>query len=645
MGRYVVQSYEKASIMELYFGVAGTPERRAPTFQQLLAFSQESNPGSEVRTDRGRALEIGYQARRYVTWPPEPSEHAGVRLHLNGEILFLDGQATAHQGTVEAELAQVASLYQQHGTSVWDHLDGNFCLLIEDGPVVHIGVDPVGTRSIYWWEHEGLLAFHSHFLDLAPCYPGTLTEFSGAIGNLLASGIFPPGCTAYREVRRLLPGSYLTFEAGKVRERLHFRLVAIDPYSEARAQDLIEELQTLLAGALARCWRAAERPTIPLSGGADSRYLAAEATRLAQNRSDVRTITWGEGRERPRSDATIAAEVAQALGVENEWHEKSFSYDTAEWYRAVYLSGGEADCAIQYPGDHVLHQSLRERWDFHSLFRGDEAYDTGLPLASDRPLLGIIGVGHLTYDEGRYARWLDATRVSEMAQEQAELLRDILQRLESPTSNTRRDELFHQFQFPQRRVVYNRIKHVDFEVYNPHLARSVLDWNTRVPDRLRKEKHLMREAMRQRHPAVSDIPFATVSNLPAWEGRFQHEPEFARLYVEICRAPGWLDGIADKRKLLTTLEACERNASATTATPALFGPPAMRQWTNAAKSWAKHTLPGRRYVLSVAERHSVEHMPAYLRFGRLATLHTLLGQVAARQARIRQNVLPEVSAQ
>jgi hypothetical protein len=45
--------------------------------------------------------------------------------------------------------------------------------------MLRVGVDPVGTRAVYWWVWDGVLAFHTHLLDLAPWFPGRLDEDAG----------------------------------------------------------------------------------------------------------------------------------------------------------------------------------------------------------------------------------------------------------------------------------------------------------------------------------------------------------------------------------------------------------------------------------------------------------------------------------
>src|SRR6478736_3793149 len=147
-----------------------------------------------------KTLRLGHVSRSWAVWHDNGANRS---FYLDGEIRVIDGQETTDRGTSERELADVARLYDLHGTGVWTRLDGSFCLVIRDGRDFQVGVDVGGTRGIYWWIHEGLVAFHTQVLDLAPAYPGTLTDDAGALGNFLECGQYPPGKTAYQEVHHL----------------------------------------------------------------------------------------------------------------------------------------------------------------------------------------------------------------------------------------------------------------------------------------------------------------------------------------------------------------------------------------------------------------------------------------------------------
>lgn len=611
--------------MQLCFGTFATSTPGREVFHQLAALSQQSTPGLAPSIITDETLHLGVVSRAFSAWR---AADAPLKLFLDGEILFINNSPTVSQGRSQAELAEIARLYRTHQADVWRRLDGNFCLIISDGQTLQIGIDPAGTRSVYWWQHDGLLAFHSHLLDLAPCYPGQLTEHFGALGNFLATGTYPPGTTAFHEIQHLSPGCYLTVADGKVEMREHFRMI-FQPVLERTPQHvLIDELTERLATSIQGCWNAAKHPVVPLSGGADSRYIVAELARSTGTPHAIPTITWGEDRARPHSDAVVAAQVAAALGVENQWYEKTQSHLETEWARTLYLSSGEADCAVQYPDDHRLHRELAQQ-GFAALFRGDECFGRGLTLHMRRALLPANDLSYLRPDDQEYRAVLGAEALAAMARRQAASLATILDGLQSPTPTGQRDELYYGFRLRQVLVVYNRVKHADLEVYNPLLSRQVLDWNRGLPDDQRQDKRIFRATLLRNFPALASIPFAANSNLPSWQAKFRREPQLVRFYHDVCAADGWLDQFGTKATLLTRLRAIEAAASiqAPTSERAAQKPVSKRM-----RQWLKHTLPGQLLREITLESQFAARVPLYLKLGRLAVLHSMLGQIYRRKA-------------
>jgi hypothetical protein len=620
--------------MQLLCGVAGPAERARDIFDRLLWSSRHSNAGIELTIEEVPGLLLGYAARRFTSWFGEEPE---LRLFLDGEILFVDEQPTMNRGTSEAELAHVARLYCRRGAELWRHLDGNFCLIIQDGPLLRIGVDPVGTRSVYWWAREDVLAFHTHLLDLAPWFPGPLDEDAGAIGNMLASGCYPPGATAYRGIHHLRPGFHLSFEAGSARIDRHFRPVSQPREDGATPAAIAGELNVLLADSIGATWRAAERPVLPLSGGVDTRYIVAEVARQAEDRGRIRTITWGEDRGRANSDGVIAPRVAAAIGVENVWCEKTQTQLETSWQRALYLSSGEADNAIHYPDDHLLHEALVADMGTASIFRGDHYWASGLLPATRRGVLATVFIHHLSLDDGTFRRFLDGDALRDMMSGQTRVLTEMLDGLQTADPAGCYQELFYDIRFSQVMAVYNRVKHADLEVYNPLMARSVHDWAARVPYRYREHRWIFFEAMRRSFPELARLPYAAVDNLPNWEARFERDPRFARFYVDICSEPGWLERYADKAAVIDAFRAMERRATEfkPRVSAARAGERAARRLTPGAfsgwKETAKHTRPGRLLYDRIRERRLADKLPLYLKLARLATLHAFLGQIESRR--------------
>ena len=324
--------------------------------ERLTAESSKSNPGLAVKIVKDGGLAVGHALRRFASWKG-PDE---VSFHLDGELRSIDGTDAPGPDAADALFGRLAEAYRRDPLRFWERIDGSFCLIVRQGNAVSVGIDVVGARSLYWWNDGGVLAFHSHLQDLAPAYTGPLTDDDGALAQFLAAGVYPPGRTAYREVRHLGAGEVLQFADGVARVREHLSMVyrVSGPRRSRRA--LVDELVELVRAAVRNAARSLDAPVFPLSGGLDSRYLVAEFVEGLGPAQGIKTITWGEEPARRESDAVIAKQVANALAVENTWFEKRQLPTPDTFSRAIYLSSGEADCAIHFPDDHELHARLAQ---------------------------------------------------------------------------------------------------------------------------------------------------------------------------------------------------------------------------------------------------------------------------------------------
>ena len=603
--------------MQLLFGVTGKRPLVQEVFDRLVENTVGSNPGIELATLIDNHLLLGHFARSFVTLTGDDPE---LTFHLDGAIRSLAGVDLAPGMGDDELLRRLALDFRRDPDRFWAHLDGSFCLVVRDGEDTWIGVDVAGTRGVYWWMRDGILAFHSHLADVAPAFPGALNEDHGALGSFLGAGIYPPGRTAFREVAHLGAGQYLHLARGKAQVRDHLAMVYEGAQAQRSRVQLVDELIELVAASVATTARWMQRPVVPLSGGLDSRYLLAELKRRTTRASSISTITWGEEKGRPASDATVAAIVAAELGVTNAWFEKAQQPSAETFARAIYLSSGEADCAIHFPDDHVLHAELAAR-GFSSLLRGDECFGNGPTLFTRRAAFAVNGIARLRLNTG-YSGLIEPGRLEQMAFAQDTDLAMMLAGVQSRTATGARDEI--RYAMVVRRVLasYNRVKHADLEVFTPLLARPILEWLRGTPDSSRFDKALLRAALRRRFPRLASVPFATRSNLPNWDLRWRHQPALAGFYRDWCTSPGWLDAIGSRPSVLAELDRMARTAASSAIPIAAFDGIG---W----KGLVKRTLPGRFVRELTLERRY--HAAAPERLARLSVLHRLLGDVDRRR--------------
>ncbi len=202
----------------------------------------------------------------------------------------------------------------------------------------------------------------------------------------------------------------------------------------------------------------------------------------------------------------------------------------------------------------------------------------------------------------------------------------------SPTSQ--RAELWYAVGVRRFLGGYNRVKQTDLDVIAPLLDRALLERLRTTPDRLRTNKALLQAALDRAFPAVAAIPYATDDNLPRWEARVATDPTLARVLRERCEAPGWLDGLGVRERVVAALRdleaaAAARSGEAAAATAGTSGagaaaPVSTGGGPSRLRAIAKRTWPGQVVRELTLERRFAANLPQYLRLARLTVLHELL---------------------
>ncbi len=303
--------------------------------------------------------------------------------------------------------------------------------------------------------------------------------------------------------------------------------------------------------------------------------------------------------------------------------------------RALYLTSGEGDGALNFPSEHEIHDRFVGEYGWQSLFRGDDVWGPIYHQQTRRGLPAAAGLSRIRLDR-HYAWLLGADLIGSMAEGQDEVYIRWRSGLTADTSHG----LLHESEYEtgMRRVIvpYNTLKDLHFEVYTPYVERRLFEWVSRLPDSCKVEKRVFRVALDRRFPGLSSIPFALRNNLPDWSERARTDPALARALRHLCDRPGWLDTIGAKDQVLDALETLEAEARASaapgTGPVGVWGPTVRRRLGRVVRDSARGTLPGKLVRELTMERRAVGSRSMYDRLSRLAIVHALIGLGQARHA-------------
>lgn len=226
-----------------------------------------------------------------------------------------------------------------------DRLDGMFAFVIWDGSVAYLAVDPFGEKPLYWAETRDGIYVSSELRPLAGLLklkPFLTEELMAAY---LSLGTFPAPYTAFAEIKRMPPSSWMTVRHGKagsisrywdipVPQRVRGR---VKPLSKHQLDSVRDALTESIEGRLI-----SDRPlSLFLSAGVDSSLIAAIASREIGVKLDCLTVSFPHGQVRDESSSALA--IAQHLGLPHQTLEVNEDPDFANIARVIDLFGQPSD--------------------------------------------------------------------------------------------------------------------------------------------------------------------------------------------------------------------------------------------------------------------------------------------------------------
>src|SRR5213594_3157437 len=227
-------------------------------------------------------LDLGAGARAYA------DESDRFRVICNGEIyndpeLRRDLVARGHRFETRCDTEVIPHLYEEHGLSFVDHLNGMFAFAIFDAREnrLVLGRDRAGEKPLYYLEHDGEVMFASEIKTLL-AHPRVRREPDlRALTRYLLYGYFPAPHTPFAGVRKLPAGHLLIAERGRLRIEPYWDLRRFFPGASKRREPSEDEAAREVRRLLQEAVRLRLRADVPVgvffSGGVDSSSIAALA--------------------------------------------------------------------------------------------------------------------------------------------------------------------------------------------------------------------------------------------------------------------------------------------------------------------------------------------------------------------------------
>lgn len=259
---------------------------------------------------------------------PMANEDGTVWIVFNGEIYNFEALrrqllARGHHFKTSSDTEVILHLYEEKGVACLEDLRGMFAFALWDRGQrrLFLARDRLGIKPLYYYQGATAFWFASEIKALLvdPAVPRTVQL--EAIATFLQFHYLPGEQTPLEGIRKLAPGHYLLWEAGRLTERAFWDLKFEPSAQWATLEGAAEGLTALLAETVQLHLLSDVPLGVLLSGGVDSSALLSFAARSTDRK--VRTFTVGFEGQRVVDERPFARQAARAFGAEH--HELSLS--------------------------------------------------------------------------------------------------------------------------------------------------------------------------------------------------------------------------------------------------------------------------------------------------------------------------------
>lgn len=298
----------------------GRPDR-ALVATMASALDHRGPDGEGTYSRSGVAMHHKRLAIIDVAGGQQPMVAEGVALSFNGEIynyveLRKDLEALGHRFSTTSDTEVLLRMYLQYGEACVARLNGMFAFVLHDSrrALLLAARDHFGIKPLYSMRVGSSLVFASEIKAILrhPDAPRQLDQIG--LEDYLSLQFVLQERTMFAGIEKLEPSHYQLIDE-KTLERRTRRYWSADFENIETVEDdrALDDVSELLAASIRRQMRSDVPVGAYLSGGLDSSFVAASASRLTAQRIETFTGAFQEG---PDFDETpFAHAVAQHIGA------------------------------------------------------------------------------------------------------------------------------------------------------------------------------------------------------------------------------------------------------------------------------------------------------------------------------------------
>ena len=251
---------------------------------------------------------------------PMVSHDKRFYLVFNGEIynwriLKSDLRKLGYKFHSECDSEVVLNGYHAWNEKLLDKIEGMYAIAIWDNveKVLFLSVDRTGEKPIYFHSGKDSFIFGSSPKTLVQCLKDKTID-NLALVNFLSHGYISKSKTIWKEVKRLLPGTYLKKKLGdKNKINTYWDLPKLAP-KKVSYQLGVDKVEKLLVNSIEKSLDADVPVGVFLSGGVDSSLITSIASKFDKN---IKAYSLGY-EEKKFNELEYADLVAKHLSIEQK---------------------------------------------------------------------------------------------------------------------------------------------------------------------------------------------------------------------------------------------------------------------------------------------------------------------------------------
>jgi asparagine synthase (glutamine-hydrolysing) len=251
---------------------------------------------------------------------PMYNEDRTVVTVFNGEIYnYRELRNTlsnlGHHFRTLSDTETIVHAYEEYGETFLTHLNGMFAIALWDGPnqKLLLARDRMGEKPLYYTETEEGIVFGSELKTIA-CNPNFRKELDlAAMYHYFTLICVPAPQTIYKNVHKLPPAHYLTYQNGKLQVKQYWELVHAPDFKKSE-EDFAAGLRELMTASLKTRMISDVPLGAFLSGGIDSSVVVGLMSGI--HSQPVKTFSIGF-KEEKYNETAYARIVAKKFQTEH----------------------------------------------------------------------------------------------------------------------------------------------------------------------------------------------------------------------------------------------------------------------------------------------------------------------------------------